>query len=224
MGRVSTFLDVGAYLKIAATVAVALLAFGAMASPAWAQDTQLGMQCEPVAGTAGAFVTIKCAVGNGGTTEAEGISFGGVLTTDAKIIGFEAITTQGSCDLVPASPTLYVLGCQLGDLSASEEALVTIKLIASTSGTIDYQMTARADNAPLIKAVGQIVVDPLPPGEDDSGRVLVDHNGKELCLPLAALHRHLKHGDEVVDEEGCADAAGAKNGKQEREGVGASGK
>jgi hypothetical protein len=43
-------------------------------------------------------------------------------------------------------------------------------------------------------------------------------------LPLAALHGHLKHGDEVIDEEGCADAAGAKNDKQEREGVGASGK
>jgi hypothetical protein len=35
---------------------------------------------------------------------------------------------------------------------------------------------------------------------------LISHKGKkELCLPEAALKGHLKHGDEVISEEGCSD-------------------
>jgi N-methylhydantoinase B/oxoprolinase/acetone carboxylase alpha subunit len=42
----------------------------------------------------------------------------------------------------------------------------------------------------------------LPGGTPGGGkRVLVNHKGKELCLPEAALHRHLKHGDKIIDEE-----------------------
>jgi len=32
-------------------------------------------------------------------------------------------------------------------------------------------------------------------------------------LPETALKGHLKHGDEVIDEEGCSDPAARKNGK-----------
>jgi hypothetical protein len=42
------------------------------------------------------------------------------------------------------------------------------------------------------------------PGEK-GGRILVNHKGKELCLPEAALNGHLNHGDKVIDEEGCSD-------------------
>jgi hypothetical protein len=43
-----------------------------------------------------------------------------------------------------------------------------------------------------------------PPGGGPGKRVLVGHKGKELCLPEAALNGHLKHSDEVIDEEGCS--------------------
>jgi hypothetical protein len=48
---------------------------------------------------------------------------------------------------------------------------------------------------------------PPPGGTPEEGDwVLVDHKGKkELCLPEAALKGHLKHGDEVISEEGCSD-------------------
>jgi len=47
---------------------------------------------------------------------------------------------------------------------------------------------------------------PPPGGDPEEGkRVLVDHKGKELCLPEAALNGHLKHGDEVISEEGCSE-------------------
>ena len=56
------------------------------------------------------------------------------------------------------------------------------------------------------------------PGEDNGERVLVEHEGNELCLPKAALKGHLKHGDGVIDEEGCSEASSANNGKSGREG------
>jgi len=48
---------------------------------------------------------------------------------------------------------------------------------------------------------------PPPGGTPDVGDwVLVDHKGKkELCLPEAALKGHLKHGDEIISEEGCSE-------------------
>ena len=83
-------------------------------------------------------------------------------------------------------------------------------------------MIARANNAPEIEHFSDFEVDRLtspPPGGDNGERVLVEHNGKELCLPKAALNGHRKHGDEVISEEGCSNAASsAKNGKSGRDG------
>jgi hypothetical protein len=55
-----------------------------------------------------------------------------------------------------------------------------------------------------------------PKGEN---RVLLDHKGKELCLPKAALKGHLEHGDEVLNEEGCPDPV-RKNRHQSVDGRG----
>jgi hypothetical protein len=57
-------------------------------------------------------------------------------------------------------------------------------------------------------------------GLQEGNGVLLDHKGKELCLPEAALKGHLKHGDEVIDEEGCSDPAAKKNGRNGHEGMG----
>jgi hypothetical protein len=50
---------------------------------------------------------------------------------------------------------------------------------------------------------------PTSPGQGGPPRgengVLLDHKGRELCLPQAALKAHLKHGDEIVNGEGCPD-------------------
>jgi hypothetical protein len=49
-------------------------------------------------------------------------------------------------------------------------------------------------------------------GLQEGNGVLLDHKGKELCLPEAALKGHLKHGDEVIDEEGCSDPRPRRTG------------
>jgi hypothetical protein len=219
------FLDVGAYLKIAATVAVALLAFGAMTSPAWAQDTTLGLRTTPLTGNLpiGQEATFKVTVSTLGMG-AEGVTLEDVfLLQDVQLApsSFSVSTTQGTCDFIsdnsePPLPTTYVVACQLGDLSDFDEAVVTIKLVPTTSGTISYQATVQANNVQPESAFGQVTV--VDPGEDNGERVLVDHKGKELCLPKAALNGHLNHGDEVISEEGCSNASSTKNGKSGRDG------
>jgi hypothetical protein len=62
-----------------------------------------------------------------------------------------------------------------------------------------------------------------PPGggPQEGQKNLIEHKGKELCLPEAALKGHLKHGDEVMDEEGCSEEPAAKkNGRNGHEGMG----
>jgi hypothetical protein len=33
----------------------------------------------------------------------------------------------------------------------------------------------------------------------------VGHKDRQLCLPEAAIKGHLKHGDEVLNSQGCSD-------------------
>ena len=49
----------------------------------------------------------------------------------------------------------------------------------------------------------------LSPPEDlfaHTGKVLVDHEGEERCLPEEDLKAHLEHGDEIINPSGCSDA------------------
>ncbi len=39
---------------------------------------------------------------------------------------------------------------------------------------------------------------------ESSGNVLVSHEGEELCLPEGAVKGHLKHGDEMINPQGCS--------------------
>jgi len=229
MGRVSTLLDVGTSIKLAASaVAVALLAFGAMASPASAEDTALFGWCasldDPVINAeVGQEVTIPCTVVNDGPAEAEGVSIDGEIR-----FGFEGLveikpgslsvsTTQGSCVFFPDPivPSTLQGGCALGDIAfdppIANEAVVTIKFVPTTSGTVAAHFDLSAKNASSVEGdmLAEVIVSAPgeEPGGDNGDRVLVDHKGKELCLPKAALNGHLKHGDEVIDEEGCSDTA-----------------
>ena len=51
-----------------------------------------------------------------------------------------------------------------------------------------------------------LIGQPPPDGLfEDTGRVLVGHKDRQLCLPEAAIKAHLKHGDEVLNPQGCSD-------------------
>ncbi len=48
----------------------------------------------------------------------------------------------------------------------------------------------------------------LAPPDDlfaHSGKVLVDHDGTDRCLPEEDLKDHLEHGDEIINPSGCSD-------------------
>jgi hypothetical protein len=231
MGRVLTLLDVGTSIKLAVSaVAVALLAFGAMASPASAEDTALAGWCasldDPVINAeVGQEVTIPCTVVNDGPAEAEGVSILGEIRFDFEGLveikpgSFSVSATQGACGFLPdpdpLQPATLQGGCELGDIafdpSIVNEAVVTIKFVPTTSGVVAAHFDLTAKNVSSVEGdmLAEVIVSAPgeEPGGDNGDRVLVDHKGKELCLPKAALNGHLKHGDEVIDEEGCSDTA-----------------
>ncbi len=39
-----------------------------------------------------------------------------------------------------------------------------------------------------------------------TGKVLVKHEGEQLCLPEEEVKGHLEHGDEIINPSGCSDA------------------
>jgi hypothetical protein len=54
----------------------------------------------------------------------------------------------------------------------------------------------------------------LPPPDglfERKTKVLVSHKGGDLCLPQSAVKGHLKHGDEVLNPQGCFDPEEGRN-------------
>jgi uncharacterized repeat protein (TIGR01451 family) len=175
---------------------------------------------DPDPATVGKLLTYIIVVTNTGDEEAQGVVLSDSVDNSSGSFDpdvFSVSTTAGSC-MVQA---IAAVGCQLGNLAPGAQATVTVRTVPTSAETLINEAFAEAINAPdtgtsIETEVGEDL------GEDNGQRVLVNHKGKELCLPEAALNGHLKHGDEVIDEEGCSNA-GAKNGKHERDG-GASGK
>jgi hypothetical protein len=136
-------------------------------------------------------------------TDGGGIYNAGTLTIngDSQVYSNNATNDGGG---IYNAGTLYLCG---GTVSGNH----------ASSGTGDDILGTPAQQCPT---------SPGPGGPPKGGnRILVDHKGKELCLPKAALRGHLGHGDEVINEEGCSDPAAGKNGKAGRASVaGAGGK
>jgi hypothetical protein len=140
---------------------------------------------------------------NNATNDGGGIYNAGTLTLGGGASVFSNNAINGGGGIYNAG-TLYLCG---GTVSGNH----------ASSGTGDDILGTPAQQCPT---------SPGPGGPPKGGnRILVDHKGKELCLPKAALRGHLEHGDEVINEEGCSDPAAGKNGKAGRASVaGAGGK
>jgi hypothetical protein len=139
---------------------------------------------------------------NNATNDGGGIYNAGTLTLGGGASVFSNNAINGGGGIYNAG-TLYLCG---GTVSGNH----------ASSGTGDDILGTPAQQCPT---------SPGPGGPPEGERILVDHKGKELCLPKAALRGHLEHGDEVINEEGCSDPAAGKNGKAGRASVaGAGGK
>jgi hypothetical protein len=136
-------------------------------------------------------------------TDGGGIYNAGTLTLDGGSLVFSNTATNDGGGIYNAGTLYQCVGSSVYD---NEAAPGTAQDIAGTPAQ-------------------QCPTSPGPGGPPEGERVLVDHKGKkELCLPEAALKGHLKHGDEVIDEEGCSEESAAKkNGKAGRAGVVGSG-
>lgn len=164
MGRVTTLLDVGTFIKIAATAVVALLAFGAMATPAWAQDTttlSVDKSADPDPVVVGQKLTYTIEVTNTGTNDAVGTLFSDDLVydnVDVHLSSMSVSTTAGTCEPI-TDPTEVT--CALGDLAPGQKATITIELVPTSTGTINNTAYAEAGNAPSAQDTVSTTV--LPP-------------------------------------------------------------
>ncbi len=151
MERVPTLSDVGTFMKIAAAVAVALVALGSMSTPAWAQDTTLSIEsAEPDPAKVGNVLTYTVVVTNTGANEAENVSLTEDLdfgTAEVDAGDVSATTTAGDCLVLPKETTGAFVICKLGALAVGASATVTVELEPKTLGTITNTVLANADNA-----------------------------------------------------------------------------
>ncbi len=115
-------------------------------------------------------------------------------------------------------PGTHVVRCE-GSLPAGDTDTVTIQAynqvnapwVATNTAEVSVQGVPTVISSDTLTTRFLASLPGEEPGEDNGERVLVDHKGKELCLPRAALKGHERHGDEVISEEGCSNAKKGRN-------------
>lgn len=73
---------------------------------------------------------------------------------------------------------------------------------ASTSGV----MMMTASEATTAGTANLSTQEPPKGLFENTGKVLVEHKGKERCVPEKNLEGHLEHGDEIINPSGCSSA------------------
>jgi uncharacterized repeat protein (TIGR01451 family) len=161
-------------------------------------------------------------VTNEGETTAENVIVTDALPQRNSTNNAGVILNRFTSDDFSCEEDAYTIVCE-GSLAAGETGTVSIFVEAdSPLAPIFNTAEVRVQGVPNVISSDRVVTQvlafsPEKPGEDNGKRVLVNHKGKELCLPKAALKGHERHGDEVISEEGCSNAASsAKKGKKGR--------
>jgi hypothetical protein len=161
-------------------------------------------------------------------TDGGGIYNAGTLTLDGGSLVYTNNATNGGGGIYNAGTLTLTGGSSVFSNTATNGGgIYNAGTLYQCVGSSVYDNEAAPGTAQDIAGTPaqQCPTSPGPGGPPEGERVLVDHKGKkELCLPEAALKGHLKHGDEVIDEEGCSEESAAKkNGKAGRAGVVGSG-
>ena len=118
-------------------------------------------------------------------------------------VGADLINGQGGDDLINGGPGRDTLktGSGSDQVEAKDGEKDTIICDGSDDVSYDVGLDVLEGCTPGLSE--------LPPTDspfDPDTKVLVEHKeGKELCLPEAALKGHLEHGDEVLDWSGCTE-------------------
>lgn len=118
--------------------------------------------------------------------------------------GADLVNGQGGDDVIEGGPGPDTLNTGRG--SDRVEAQDGEKDTITCEGTDDRVFYDRGLDV-LEGCAGRGLVELPPPNSpfEPGAKVLLSHNGKELCLPEKALKGHLKHGDEVLNWSGCSE-------------------
>jgi hypothetical protein len=117
--------------------------------------------------------------------------------------GADLVNGQGGDDLINGGPGRDTLKTGRGSdrVEAKDGEKDTITCDGSDAVSYDVGLDVLEGCTP-----GLIELPPTDSPFDSDTKVLVEHKeGKELCLPEAALKGHMKHGDEVLDWSGCTE-------------------
>ena len=118
-------------------------------------------------------------------------------------VGADLVNGQGGNDLISGGPGRDTLKTGRGSdrVEAKDGEKDTIICDGSDAVSYDVGLDELQGCTP-----GLIELPPTDSPFAPDTKVLVEHKeGKELCLPEAALKGHLKHGDEVLDWSGCTE-------------------
>ena len=115
--------------------------------------------------------------------------------------GADLINGQGGDDLIEGGPGPDTLNTGRG--SDRVDARDGEKDTVTCDGNNDLVYYDRGLDV-LQGCSGDLTVLPPDGPFGNAGKILVDHESKELCLPETALQGHLGHGDEVLSWSACS--------------------
>jgi RTX calcium-binding nonapeptide repeat (4 copies) len=117
--------------------------------------------------------------------------------------GADLVNGQGGDDLIEGGPGSDTL--KTGKGSDRVEAQDGTKDFIFCRGSNDAVYYDRGLD--VLEGCPNAITELPPTGSpfEPGTKVLVEHEGKELCLPEKALNGHLRHGDEVLGWSGCAE-------------------
>ena len=116
--------------------------------------------------------------------------------------GADLVNGQGGNDLIEGGPGSDTL--KTGTGSDRVEAKDSTKDFIFCRGSNDAVFYDRGLDELNGCPQGLVELPPTDSPFEPGTKVLVDHEGKELCLPEKALNGHLRHGDEVLSWSGCS--------------------
>jgi hypothetical protein len=117
--------------------------------------------------------------------------------------GADLVNGQGGDDLIEGGPGRDTLRTGTGSdrVEAQDGTKDTIICDGRNDDTVYYDSGLDVLEGCPNDLSGTLPMDsPFEPGT----KVLVDHEGEQICLPEGALNGHLEHGDRVLDWSGCA--------------------
>jgi hypothetical protein len=117
--------------------------------------------------------------------------------------GADLVNGQGGNDLIEGGPGRDTLRTGTGsDRVEAQDGTEDTIICRGSNDAVVYDR-----GLDVLEGCPNALTELPPTGSlfEPGTKVLVDHEGEQICLPEVALNGHLEHGDRVLDWSGCAE-------------------